>query len=255
MSYAEITTRDRNPVKRWLQRRRFADAVNALGDEGDIRQRTGFRILDFGAGNGELVRQLTETGPIAASVYEPTAWMMAEARENLSGCDSVAFVDNVGSIQSSEFDYIFCLEVFEHLPPEETSHAIMEINRLLKPNGTAIVGVPHELFLPALVKGIFRMVRRHGAFDTVPRNIIRAIMGHQQPARPISEIAPKIKYHPHHLGFDYRRLEQQLRAHFEIERKWFSPFPVLGILFNSEVYFRVRRINPVGTGISVKGRF
>ena len=51
MAYADITLRDPNPIKRWLQRRRFADAVRLLSSGND---RNDLRILDFGAGDGEV---------------------------------------------------------------------------------------------------------------------------------------------------------------------------------------------------------
>jgi SAM-dependent methyltransferase len=245
MTYADITIRDRNPIKRWLHRRRFSDALTAIKDR---RRRDGLRILDFGAGNGELVRQLAGIAPIEAWVYEPTPSLMAEARENLSGLDGVAFVDSLGSVESAVFDYVFCLEVFEHLPDKETINAIMEIHRLLKPDGVAVIGVPHEVFLPALLKGIFRICRRYGAFDASPSNIVAAVLGHPPTPRPTSEISSGFGYHFHHLGFDFRILEQKLEKHFEVSQKWFSPFPPLRAFLNSEVYFLLRKAQPGAPG-------
>jgi SAM-dependent methyltransferase len=69
MSYSKITLYDPNPIKRWLQRRRFYDAIKVLGNaEPGDRQ----RVLDFGSGNGELIRQIANTSSIDASVFEPT---------------------------------------------------------------------------------------------------------------------------------------------------------------------------------------
>jgi predicted SAM-dependent methyltransferase len=82
---------------------------------------------------------------------------MVEARGKLAAFDSVTYAESLGSVESESFDYVFCLEVLEHLPAKETIAAIAEIHRLLKPAGAAVIGVPHELFLPALVKGLFRV--------------------------------------------------------------------------------------------------
>ena len=139
MAYADITTQDRNPVKRWLQRRRFSDALKVLTTARDTAPP---RILDFGAGDGELVRQAVSVALVEAWVYEPTPSLMAEAREKLAGFDSVRFAGDLGSIKSESFDYIFSLEVFEHLPAEETAAAIAEIHRLLKPAGTRSLAFP-----------------------------------------------------------------------------------------------------------------
>src|SRR5262245_37027429 len=145
MSYADLTTGDRNPVKRWLQRRRFSDAMRGVLEAraGDVVQ-----ILDLGAGDGELARRAASLPSVSVTVYEPMPSQMAEARARLAGCSSVSFVESLDSLPPGAFDYVFCLEVFEHLPPRETSAAIGDIHRLLKPEGTAVVGVPHELHLP-----------------------------------------------------------------------------------------------------------
>ncbi len=236
MAYAYLTTLDPNPVKRWLQRRRFADALGVLRYS---RQGGRLRVLDFGAGNGELVFQMRNVASVDASVFEPAPFLMAEAREKLAHVNSVVFVESLDSLESEAFDYVFCLEVFEHLPEKETTAAIAEIHRLLKPGGLAVIGVPHELFLPALFKGLFRMGRRYGDFDARLRNIIAAFLGRPPSQRPAMDLYPGIPYHFHHLGFDYRALERSLRTRFQLLKKWFSPFPILGATLNSEVYFLV----------------
>lgn len=243
MTYADITTRDRNPVKRWLQSRRLSDALNVLR-----RTQPGerLRILDFGAGNGELVRRMPGLESVEAWVFEPTPSLMAEARENLSGFDMVRFVQDLNSVESGVFDYVFCLEVFEHLPGQETIEALMAIHRLLKRNGLAVIGVPHELFLPALLKGLFRMARRYGDFDARPSNILPAFLGRPPLDRPIAEISPGARYHFDHLGFDYRALRGLLQRQFQLLDRFFSPFPILGAVLNSEVYFLLRKA-PVET--------
>ena len=238
MTYADITIRDRNPVKRWLQRRRFSDALEALTG---IEQGKVPRVLDFGAGDGELVREMAARLAIEATVFEPTPYLMAEAREKLAGLPSVAFVESLDAVESGAFDYVFCLEVFEHLPEKELVRAIAEIRRLLRPEGLAVIGVPHELFLPALLKGVFRMVRRYGDFDARPANVFAALRGHPPSLRPLGEIGPGLSWHFDHLGFDHRVLERRLAKQFRLVRKRFSPFPVLGGALNSEIYFVLRK--------------
>src|SRR6185503_247791 len=231
MAYADITTGDSNPIKRWLHRRRYTDAVAVLtGANRHDRP----RVLDFGAGNGELVRQICAVAQVDALVYEPTASLMAEAKEKLGDMQSVTFAGTLAPVEPATFDYIFCLEVFEHLPARETADAIASIDRMLKPDGVAVIGVPHELHFPALIKGIFRMCRRYGDFDARPGNIWAAAWGQPPSARPVAEISPGVPFHFHHLGFDYRMLEAMLRARFHLARRWFSPFPLAGAVLNSE---------------------
>lgn len=241
MNYSDITIRDRNPVKRWLQRRRFADALGVLRD---VRPGDRLRILDYGAGDGELVRQMVGVADIEALVFEPTPGLMAEARDKLAGLGSVAFADKLDAVASGTFDYVFCLEVFEHLPEKETADAIADIHRLLRPGGVAVIGVPHELFVPALLKGLFRMSRRYGDFDARPGNVFAAFRGRAPMQRPVAEISPGFRYHFHHLGFDYRRLEKEFKERFQFVERWFSPFPVLGAALNSEVYLLFKNAQP-----------
>lgn len=241
MAYADITICDPNPLKRWVQRRRFSDALEVLRGA-PARER--LRVLDFGAGDGELVRQMASIASIEASVFEPTPFLMAEAKEKLGGLESVVFVHSLDSVAPEIFDYVFCLEVFEHLPEKETVEALAEIHRLLKPDGIAVIGIPHELFLPALLKGLFRMCRRYGEFDASPKNIFAAFRGRPPLQRPIGEISPGAPYYFKHLGFDYRALERILEEQFQLAKKWFSPFPVLGAALNSEVYYMLRKAQP-----------
>jgi SAM-dependent methyltransferase len=236
-TYADITFRDPSRIKRWLQRRRLSDAIGILRS---IRRGSGrIRILDFGAGNGELVRLLSGDGSVEASVFEPSPGLMAEARENLAGLDHVEFIDRLDAVEPRAFDAVFCLEVLEHLPMAQTTKAIDAIRTSLRPGGIALIGVPHELFLPAILKGAFRFSRRRGEFDARLANVILAAIGRPPTMRPVVEICESHPYHPHHLGFDHRILERLLRQRFCRVRRWFSPFPAMGAALNSEVCFVV----------------
>jgi SAM-dependent methyltransferase len=166
---------------------------------------------------------------------------MAQAKAKLAGLPGVAFVSSLESVGSESFDYVFCLEVLEHLPPTETEVVLAELHRLVKGDGFVVIGVPHELFLPALFKGLFRMTRRYGAFDASPGTVLAAALGRPPAERPVMEISPGFAYHGAHLGFDYRELERKLCARFRVVRRWFSPLPVLGSLLNSEVYYLLQK--------------
>ena len=238
MAYADITTGDANPIKRWLHRRRYADAVAVLARD---HRHDRPRVLDFGAGDGELIRQVCAVAAVDALVYEPAASLMAEAKDKLAGLPSVSFTESLASVDPATFDYVFCLEVFEHLPETQTAEAIASIDRMLKPGGVAVIGVPHEIHLPALLKGLFRMCRRYGDFDARMGNICAAVWGRPPAARPVAEISPGVPFHFHHIGFDYRMLEAMLRARFQLAERWFSPFPLAGAVLNSEVYFLLKK--------------
>lgn len=237
MTYSDLTFNDRNAIKRWLQRRRLVKAVKlAVG----LPQPA--VILDYGAGNGELCKILRLEYPQARIIcYEPSPELMAEAGANLEGLPGIEFCSDISRISLRSADLVFCLEVFEHLPPNETKTALEQINDLLCSEGTAIIGVPVEIGVPAIYKGLFRMVRRYGKFDALPGNVLLAFLGRPPQTRPVSEIAPGFDFYAPHLGFDHRRFLAILRKNFKLHQIATSPFAVFGTWLNPEVYFVVKR--------------
>lgn len=129
-------------------------------------------ICDFGAGNGELCKLLAEYYKNTKIIcYEPTFDLLLEAHKNLKAIAQIELYQDIHNIAQGTLDAVYCLEVFEHLPPKEATEALESIRDLLKPGGMVIIGVPVEIGLPALYKGLFRMSRRYGTFDANVKNI------------------------------------------------------------------------------------
>lgn len=234
MSYAEITFQARNPVKRWLQKRRLLSAINLANNR--LLERAS--VCDFGSGNGELCKLLvTNDAEPNVTCYEPAQVLMNEAQANLGAYETVRFVDNINLIEKESFDIVFCLEVFEHLPPDETEQAIKSIQRILKSNGTAIIGVPVEIGIPALYKGIFRMFKRFGANDAKINNILSSMIYSPPVNRPVAEIGPGLSYHFEHMGFDYRKFRRLIARSYTIKNITTSPFKIGGVILMPEVYY------------------
>jgi SAM-dependent methyltransferase len=243
MSYAAITRDDRNAIKRFLQRRRLNDAVGLAALHSRPRV-----IVDFGAGDGELSRRLAAVLPAATIFcYEPAEDLWRQAASVVRGQENVVLTSSVESLPDGQADLVFCLEVFEHLPPAETASALADIDRLLAEDGLAAIGVPVEVFAPALAKGLLRMWRRPGAFDARPGNVLAAALGAPPGDRPTRQIAPGLSYYPHHTGFDFRRLRRQLAERFDIEGEVCSPVPWLGAWFNSEIVFLAQKRMPAAS--------
>ncbi len=235
MSYADLTRNDPNPLKRWLQASRFADALNLA------RLRDARVILDFGGGDGELALRLARAAPQARVVcYEPAEPIRIEALARIPSGSRVEVLAATDALPAGVADLIFCTEVFEHLPPAETDAALEEIDRLLSPGGRLIVGVPVEVGPPALPKGLFRMTRRYGEFDARWGTVLSALLGRAPAPRPQGEIAPGLAWHGHHAGFDHRRLRRDLARRFSLEGERGSPFGLPAWLA-SELYLSVRK--------------
>lgn len=237
MAYSDITFNDKNPIKRWLQKSRLISATRILDKK--INPKC---ILDFGAGNGELCKLIAMRYPNAnIFCYEPAPSLMLEAKENLAKFPKINFCKNIEEIANFSVDLIFCLEVFEHLPKKETNDALNQFYRLLSKNGKAVIGVPVEIGIPALYKGIFRMIRRFGSFDASIKNILLSTLLFPPKKRPSSEIAPGFLFHFEHMGFDHRNLQKILNINFKLDKVAPSPPPFIGSWISPEINFLIQK--------------
>lgn len=235
MSYADLTWRDPNRVKRWLQARRLHKALSLTPAEAR-------HVIDYGAGDAEVSACLVEARPgVEAIAFEPTPALLEEGRRRAAGLGALRLVASEEELPTGWADAVLCLEVFEHLPLEETRAALETVARVLRPGGLLIIGVPVEVGPPALAKGLFRRVRRPAEFDAGWRGMASAAAGRPPLARPMAEIAPGRRYHPHHLGFDHRRLLHEVARSFRIVGRTGSPFGrALGPL-NAELYITAEK--------------
>lgn len=237
MKYSDITVNDPNVAKRYLQRSRFRTAV-ALYPE----HHRPMQVLDFGGGDAELCLQLAAEDRESSFIcYEPAQSMRAQAAARIRSADRIRLIDDIDSVVSGSCDAVYSLEVFEHLPPAEFAAALEQMFRVLKPGGKLVIGVPNELYLAALYKGIFRMFRRFGAYDARPWNILRSTLGSPPQNRPIEEISPGMKYHFHHVGFDHRVLRRALDSRVWPVLRVFSPLRLLGPLLSPEIYYTAEK--------------
>ncbi|MBT8223286.1 MAG: class I SAM-dependent methyltransferase [Eudoraea sp.] len=93
------------------------------------------KLLDIGAGTGDLVKQAISMGWQAEGV-EPNATAREKAQQK-----GIALKENGKAFPKKAFDVITLWHVLEHLPELEDS--IQQIGTLLKPNGILIVAVPN----------------------------------------------------------------------------------------------------------------
>ncbi|MCC2972289.1 methyltransferase domain-containing protein [Massilia sp. IC2-476] len=238
MSYTEGVFRDRNPIKRWLQQQRLHSAIGfAQTARESVRC-----VLDFGAGSGELCKYLVHEYPNATIIcYEPCSDLLEEAKIELKGLPRVEFHASFNTIPQGQVDLLFCLEVFEHIPLSMRARSLGEVGALLREDGEAVFGVPVEVGLPALYKGMFRMSRRYGAYDAKPMHVLKATLGMPPKDRPIGYLPPDVEVHNEHMGFDHRVFRKALGEQFALTKASASPFPLLGTAICPEAYFVVRK--------------
>jgi SAM-dependent methyltransferase len=234
-SYASMTHEDRNPLKRWLQGRRLGDALALIPPS--VR-----RVVDFGGGDGVLTQRLATTRPgILVICFEPTPSFCWEAEQRLKGIDGVSLVASETDIPEGWAQAVVCAEVFEHLTDQAMDDAIGHIARILEPGGLLILGVPVETGAPALLKGLFRFLRRPGSDDARPIQIFKAFARRPHGPRFTLQIAEGRPYHPLHIGFDYRAMIPRLTPRFDIVGRRGSPWPGGPSALNSELYVVARK--------------
>ena len=235
-TYAQMMWEDPNALKRWVQKRRLSDALAQLTAKFPVDN-----IVDYGAGDGALAALAHQRWPNARiTCFEPAPHLAAEAEARLRSLPDIRVVRFEAAIPEGA-DVVFCTEVFEHLPDAETDAALDRIASILKPGGWLVVGVPVEVGPVAGLKGLFRMLRRPNDFDTRPGHVWRAVLGGSFDYRPMADIAQGRRYHPHHLGFDHRRLRQKLAERFTPVRLRGSPFGFAPVILNSEAYMTLRK--------------
>jgi len=232
--YAQLTINDRNPVKRKLQQFRLTHSLRILLQE---KKEFDGMILDYGAGSGELGKRILEIYPASTIVaYEPSKLMRRQAEENVKGLVNMNLIDSLKEKIPSKFDYIFCMEVLEHLPEQALRISLQEIKQLSDKATKIIIGVPNEIFLAALFKGFFRLTRRYGEVDARIPNIVKAFLGRPPTTRPVI-IFDGLPYITRHMGFDHRKFRKILQEYFSVKQIYGSPLIKFPLYLNSEIYF------------------
>lgn len=113
--------------------------------------KSGDKVLDVGCGRGEVVFQTANRGAISTGLdfsldtikiaQDVRGMHTPEIRNRINFvlCDGeeIPFPDNT-------FDKVFLLDIVEHLSNEEIHAVLLEIRRVLKPNGLLIIHTPNR---------------------------------------------------------------------------------------------------------------
>jgi SAM-dependent methyltransferase len=128
--------------------------------------RPGERVLDLGCGAGRFLAALREAGAEAVGVELAEA-AAERARANVPGAD-VRLLEPDGSLPlgHGEVDLVWCSEVLEHIP--DVGHALLEVRRVLRPGGRALVTVP---FHGRLQAAAIALARFDAHFDPLGQHV------------------------------------------------------------------------------------
>lgn len=104
----------------------------------------GKKVLDFGCGDGWITKEFVARGAETQGVdYSERA--ISFARILVPGATFTVIDGERLPFPDATFDYIFMLEVLEHIPSAEISRVLNELNRTLKPSGALVLSVPSVL--------------------------------------------------------------------------------------------------------------
>lgn len=99
------------------------------------------RILDFGAGNGDLAKLMCERG-LHVACYEPSEELRKPIEENLSTVKGFLGCIDQGSDET--FDLVVLTEVIEHILEEDLNATLTRLHSFVKPGGMIIVTTPNN---------------------------------------------------------------------------------------------------------------
>lgn len=134
------------------------------------------------------------------------------------------------------FDYVTCFEVLEHFSLDREEEALSRMSTVVKDDGMVVVSVPIEQGLPAVVKNLFRRFAhpQHRQLYSY-KNIAKSLF-----SKSFQDIRSGDGY-LNHMGFYFRDLEKIFDEKFQIQKRFFSPIPLVGRHINSQVFYQLRK--------------
>ncbi len=101
----------------------------------------GSTIIDFGAGEGEIVARLLEKGYRAAA-FEPAPKRRAVFEGKFGRHEG--YLGTVGAEDTRQYDAVLMVEVIEHILDEQLKPTLRRLADLAKPGATLIVSTPNN---------------------------------------------------------------------------------------------------------------
>jgi SAM-dependent methyltransferase len=209
----------------------------------------GRRLLDYGAGDGTLLKLVADEFPGAVGA-DPIPSQVSDARRRFGGSGlSFYTMDELhDQYAPGSFDVITCMEVLEHCTNADVEKVLDDLARLLAPGGTLIISVPIEIGPSLLIKQTARRLaslRGLGDYAWTEHysigELLRMIFATSSTAiqRP-THVSPDVGLAHGHKGFNWRALERRIRTRLAVDRRLFSPLGLLGGFFSSQAWFVCR---------------
>jgi hypothetical protein len=216
-SYELQTLKSPNPLTRFAHHVRYKNSLGLV----NAYAKNGATILDFGAGEGELLHQLGASRPdLRMFAFEPFENIAYPEIQRHTSIDDVA---------SNSIDVLSAFETFEHLTPDYVDQFILQARRICKADAKLIVSVPIMQGVALPIKEASRaiLLRRFSDYSLV--ELIRGTCGLKV------DRTADILYS--HKGFDQRTLFRRLDLEFQTVNRFFCPIRALPWWCNSQAFF------------------
>lgn len=99
------------------------------------------QILDFGAGDGDLVWMMSERG-LRVAAYEPSPSRSETLSVRLQ--EFPTFIGIEGLQSKAQYDVVLLVEVLEHIIDEQFKRQLNRLKKFTKPGGLVVVTVPNS---------------------------------------------------------------------------------------------------------------
>lgn len=125
-------------------------------------------IVDFGCGNGQIIREMKKINPQAEYIgLDISETALKSAAAVLLDCQFYRIEDGGQlPLEDNSVDFVFSSEVIEHI--YDTENAFSEIARILKPGGQLLLTTPYHGLIKNLLIALFAFDRH---FDLVGPHI------------------------------------------------------------------------------------
>lgn len=138
---------------------RYWDGKESLGDmrikwpvlKKYIPQEKNVSLLDFGCGKGFLLSKISSLNPSLKLVGVDVSKIAIAAIKKSFPKGDFRQIDEDGKIpfKDNAFDFIVAADVLEHI--YDTTNALSELTRVLKPNGKIFISVPYHGMVKNLI--------------------------------------------------------------------------------------------------------
>lgn len=110
------------------------------------------RVLDYGCGGGELVKQLNDNGYNAYGFDVSNA--MIETAKSQTNMDKKFMAGGLDKI-TDKYDLIVMDNVIEHIASDEIQEVLLKLKNILQDNGRLLIITPHRFSGPHDISGHF----------------------------------------------------------------------------------------------------